>query len=357
MRLYSRTDLAAQLLQAEAKPRSRGYYNKHKRNAAISSATNQHKGKHVYRAMIETARELHSHTGCFEILESRRNAITGRQNSLVVDFAAAPGGLLKATVEHDHSLRVIGYHLPLDEGGWAETLLPKKWLGSGDSKMPHMDIRALNIAMLSEDMGTPLGAISPDHPLFSRFLPRAIPEDLLADLVIADGLISQSSRDMLEQESKDSSPHDILRAEARVASVQLALGLEHLRPGGMMIFLPQCFHTWDTVSLIQLFHKLSGGAVKVYKSSGSHRKLSSFHMVATNVESQCQAAREAIAEWKKLWHVATFGTPKELLALSTPKIQHVHSLLDWFVETLTSLGIQVWQVQADAIASAPFMQK
>ena len=79
-------------------------------------------------------------------------------------------------------------------------------------------------------------------------------------------------------------------------------------------------------------------------------------MVATNINSQCPEAIEAVARWKGIWRVSTFGSDEEYQEVLWNGEPLVEEFLKDFGSKLVALSGDIWKVQAEALAEAPFMR-
>lgn len=82
--------------------------------------------------------------------------------------------------------------------------------------------------MLAADMG--VTDIPEKHPDARKFLPCQMRETQLFDLVLCDGHV-------LRTHAPTRASYRETREPARLKTTQLALGLEHIKPGGTMIVL------------------------------------------------------------------------------------------------------------------------
>ncbi len=137
--------------------------------------------------------------------------------------------------------------------------------------------------MLAADMG--VISIPKEHPDCENFLPRALQLGETYDLVICDGQVLRTHARAKYREADEAT---------RLAVTQLALGLENLTPGGTMVVLLHKVEPWNTIRLLSKFKQCA--SVNLFKPTRAHAKRSSFYMVATQVESRCPQAVEAIAE-------------------------------------------------------------
>ena len=65
----------------------------------------------------------------------------------------------------------------------------------------------------------------------------------------------------------------------------------------------------------------------------------------------------AIEEWKQMWTVLTLGTDQDQQEAFRAGGEFVEDVLESFGSELTSLGRRVWDIQANALAKAPFMRE
>ncbi|TKA74652.1 hypothetical protein B0A55_07964 [Friedmanniomyces simplex] len=188
--------------------------------------------------------------------------------------------------------------------------------------------------------------IPEEHPDHDNFLPRALQLGETYDLVICDGQVLCTHARAKYREGREAT---------RLAVTQLALGLEHLTPGGTMVVLLHKVEAWNTIRLLSKFKQCA--SIKLFKPTRAHAKRSSFYMVATQVESRCPQAAEAIVEWQRMWKIATFGTDQELDETIRASEADVEDVLTKFGPDIISMGRRVWGIQTEALAKAPFMKE
>ncbi|KAL9949223.1 hypothetical protein ACHAQF_005722 [Verticillium nonalfalfae] len=222
----------------------------------------------------------------------------------------------------------------MSDGGH-KVLLPRR---------ADVDLRFLDVTMLAADMGSP--DIPVDHIDAKKFLPRQIDTSRVFDLVLCDGQVLRTH---------DRAPYREKREARRLTTVQLALGLEHLRSGGTMIVLLHKVEAWDTLCLVRLFTKFA--SIKLFKPTSGHGKRSSFYMVASRVQSQEPEALAAISKWKKTWNTATFAPDEKYWEEIRHGEEPVSDVLEDFGPELIKLGREVWAVQAKALAKASFIHQ
>lgn len=79
-------------------------------------------------------------------------------------------------------------------------------------------------------------------------------------------------------------------------------------------------------------------------------------MLATNVRSDCEQAALAVKEWKEIWDIATFGTDEMYRQARQERALHPNLIVQAFGPILGMMGRHVWEIQADAVAKAPFLR-
>ncbi|TDZ37301.1 hypothetical protein C8035_v007056 [Colletotrichum spinosum] len=246
----------------------------------------------------------------------------------------APGGFLQSAMDTNRRATALAFTLPVSQGGHKVQLHDKR----------KVDIRLLDITMLAEDMG--VADIPADHPDVDNFLPRQFDPGDVFDLAFCDG---QVLRTQPRAEYRE-------RYEAhRLTAAQLALSVEHLRPGGTMVVLFHRIEAWATLLRIRAISKFAD--VTTFKPTTSHTIKSSFYLVAKNVRSRSPEALEAVKEWKRVWKVGTFGPEKQDEGMLPGDGPDAHEVLADFGDELVRLGRGVWEIQADALERAPFISR
>lgn len=272
--------------------------------------------------------ELESSTGAFDVAGEE----SGYQPR-ILDLCMAPGGFLFAAMQCNPGAIATAYSLPFEAGGH-KVLLPEN---------KNIKTTMLDITMLAADMDA--DDIPEGHPDFANFLPKQFSGDREFDIVLCDG---QLLRTQLRADYRTHS-------EARRLSVtQLALGLEHLRPGGTMVVLLHRLEGLITLELVQLFAQFS--SIQLFKPPRAHAKRSSFYLIATNVQVEHPEALRAVQSWKHLFKVATFGGVDEYKQLVHKDSTWAEAVVKDFGPTLVQLGRPIWAVQARALAKTPFIK-
>ena len=278
--------------------------------------------------MKRIGQEVHSRTSAFKVRNCPRPDI--------LNMGMAPGGFLATALGVNPESHALAFTLPISEGGH-KALLPEN---------PNVITRFLDVTMLAADLG--VVDIPAEHVDAGNFLPAHFEPGQKFDLVMCDAQLAR-------KQPRTNYPGNF-RDARRLTLAQLALGLERLRKGGTMVVLLNKVESWDrcTVPVLQRFSAFS--TVRLCKPRNGHAKKSSFYMVAKDIDSEGSEAVLAVKEWKDLWRLATFGTTQEyfdgILANEPP----VAEVLEKFGPELISLGRSVWNIQAKALAKAPFIK-
>ncbi|KAI0187253.1 hypothetical protein F4808DRAFT_452461 [Astrocystis sublimbata] len=276
--------------------------------------------------MKRVGQTVHRATGAFNI-----HAQPGEPTA-ILDMCMAPGGFLDVALACNPEAHAKAFSLPPEKGGHTVLIPPR----------PNIAINLVDITMLAADMD--VETIPPEHPDACEFLARQFaPEDAF-DIVICDGQVLRTHHREAYRE---------IREPARLLFTQLALGLEHMKPGGTMLVLLHKIESWRCVLLLRTFSAFAH--VRLFKQKGPHAKRSSCYLIASNVQPRHRDAQEAVRAWKMLWKVATFGTEEEYCAAVQKLEPGVEDVLGDFGETLLGLGNRVWETQAEALGRAPFV--
>ena len=254
---------------------------------------------YFYKIMVRIGEEMHRTTGVFQINS------TSNESQSILDMCMAPGGFLAFALEVNPEADVLCFSLPESQGGH-EVLLPER---------PNVTLKYLDINMLAEDLG--VSHIPGGHPDANNFLPKQLKQGQAFDLVLCDGQVLRTHNRAHYREHREA---------RRLALTQLALGLEHVKPGGTIIMLLHKVKAWETVYLLYKVSKFS--SIKLFKSRTAHAKRSSFYMLCTEIKSNHPEATDTIVRWKKEWAAATFGTDEEYKDVLLAKEAHAEQIRD-----------------------------
>ncbi|KAI1426797.1 hypothetical protein F5Y12DRAFT_783819 [Xylaria sp. FL1777] len=280
-----------------------------------------------FEMMKTVGREIHNATRVFRI-----RAQTGRRPK-ILDTCMAPGAFLHLAMEHNPEAQALAFSLPLEKGGH-KVLVPPN---------PNITVEFADITMLAADMG--VDHIPSSHPEAHEFLARKLSPDDVFDLAICDGQVLRTHSRAAYRE---------IREPIRLSLTQLAIALEHMNPGGTMLVLLHKVESWKSVQILRAFCRFS--LVKVIKPRRAHAKRSSCYMVASNIQPQHEDAIQAVRAWKQIWKAATFDTESEFCRLSKSLEPDVEEVIGDFGVKLVGLGTKAWEIQADALAKAPFVR-
>lgn len=284
--------------------------------------------------MEDIAKEMQCFTRAFTIQSDEKP-------QRVLDLCMAPGTYLAKALERNPTAHAVAFTLPPSQGGLVPIV----------SESETIKIHLLDLTMLAADMGIKPDEIPASHPDAASFFHTKYLEDgHNFDLVLCDGAIRRTHQ---------RAEYRLHRESRRLLLTQLALGLEHLRPGGTMIVLLHKLERINTIRLIRDFKKFA--TVVLFKPKSGHAKRSSFYMIASAIRSADEDAVQAVREWKREWKVATLGTDEEwrndYSVMASFGELGIEGVLEEFGPTLVKLGQKVWRTQADALKGASFMKK
>lgn len=290
-----------------------------------ADSPNPKQASYFFEMMKRIARELHNATKVFSI-ETPDDV----QPSML-DWCMAPGGFLSTAMYYNSGARCRAFSLSPENGGHKVQL----------DSTARVTIDFLDLNLLAADMG--VDSIPPTHPEAACFLPSQLSAADVFDLIICDGQVLRTHKRPEYRENLEG---------PRLTLVQLALGLEHVRPGGKMVVLMHKIESWRCVHLLYELSKFS--TVRVYKPKRNHAKRSSFYLVASDIQPRQEHAVEAIRVWKQAWRTATFDTEEAYKRLIQPPQTVVEEVLKSFGSELIEMATSIWETQAAALATAPF---
>lgn len=254
---------------------------------------------------------------------------TDSQFPTILDLCMAPGAFLETALRSIPNSDSLAFTLPQDVGGYSVTM-------PVDLKS-RVECRFLDINLLAADMGAE--EIDSSHPEAADFLPLQLKPDQLFDLVLCDGQVLRTHQ---------RPPYREAREATRLTLTQLALGLEHVKPGGSMLVLLHNLERWEAMSTVWKFSKFSH--VTLFKPKTVHAKHASFYLVATQIQSDSAEAVRAIQKWKRTWRIATFGSDEEYRSVIWEDEPTVEEFLDDFGQEMMALGKSIWEIQAKALS-------
>jgi 23S rRNA U2552 (ribose-2'-O)-methylase RlmE/FtsJ len=279
--------------------------------------------------MQNIGKELNEVTGAFNLSASPR------KHNTILDMCMAPGGFLSTALQYNTSAQAVAFTLPTENGGH-EVFLPENDM---------VLTKYFDITMLAADMG--LEQIPGEHTDSPTFImKRQLPNTYLFNLVLCDGHVLRTHHRPAQREPREA---------RRLIAVQLALGLEHLKPGGTMVIR---LHKIDKMLTAELIHQFSNfSQIKLFKPTCGHNLRSSFYMVASDIWTDREEVAAAVQKWKDEWRIATFGTDAEYEKMMQRDKSSAENLLKEYGEQLVEMGRKIWRIQSEALANAPFMKE
>jgi 23S rRNA U2552 (ribose-2'-O)-methylase RlmE/FtsJ len=248
-----------------------------------------------------------------------------------LDLCTAPGGFLHAAMQYNQHACATAYSLPVEDGGH-EILLPEH---------ENVKIKLLDITMLAADLG--VDEVPEEHSDWNNFLPQEFGNGRVFDIVFCDGQVLRDHKRAAYREKREA---------RRLTVTQLALGLEHVKPGGTIIVLLHKLEAVDTVELLCQFNHFS--SITLFKPAKYHASRSSFYMLASNVQTEHPEVIMAIQNWKRMWAVTTFGNEENYGKKVRRDSFLAEKILDDFGPELVRMGRKIWDIQAQALAKASF---
>ncbi|KAK3900374.1 hypothetical protein C8A05DRAFT_36003 [Staphylotrichum tortipilum] len=276
----------------------------------------------------------------------------GNSRPAILDLCMAPGGFSSAALYRNPSALLRGISLPPSLGGH-EMLLKKPW--SETDPDAQIFVSFCDITLLADEMGTPVPSIPASHPDAASFSSDRPFLEQKFDLVVCDGQVLHTHERLEYRENFEAS---------RLLTSQLVLALQRIRSGGTMVILLHKADAWASVLLMYTFATFSDH-LRLFKPQNAHRMRSSFYLVATGVRQGCEAAVEAVRQWKAKWRMATFGVGDggeeglgegELEVLESGGEEKAKAVLQEIGPALVRMAEPVFAIQAEALRNASWMK-
>ncbi|KAJ3526636.1 hypothetical protein NM208_g11092 [Fusarium decemcellulare] len=300
------------------------HFNRQRKQADKSTETTE---RFFYGMMQSIGRDLNKATGAFDL--------SGIRNPVALDMCAAPGGFLAQILKKYPNARARAMSLPISKGGYKMRLQNSK-----------LHVEFWDITTLAADMGLEKGQVPDSFPdADSLKFNKVFSNTKKHDLVVCDGAVLRTHERPMWRETHEAT---------RLTLVQFALGLEHLQVGGTMVILLHKLDSWRSFNLIHQFSKFS--TVQLFKHPKNHKIRSSFYLVAKDIQADNKLVKEAIATWKELYRVTTFGMEEEYYKMMWVDSKDVGAALDDFGESYVAMGRSIWKTQATALENASFMK-
>lgn len=249
-------------------------------------------------------------------------------------LGCAPGGFVGTALKLNPDVQVIGITLPARDHG-VECLVKNR----------RLNLIEADVTMLAADLGVAEGDIPAGHPDAGNFLPRQIRPRQQFDLVTCEGGVLRTHEVASYREHREAS---------RLKTSQLAIALARVRPGGSMIVLMHKAETRHSLCIFYAFSKFA--RVRLFKPDVQHQHRSSFYMIATDVQSQGEAAQRVVKQWTSEWKAATFGTDEEFREALHSNSVDIDKVLKEFGEQWVGMGREVWSLQIKGLQKKSFTQ-
>ena len=255
----------------------------------------------------------------------------------VLDICMAPGGYSASALKYSPHARVSGLTLPVAQGGH-KLLIPN---GPRDARV---SVRFADITMLATEIGVMASDIPDDHPDRANFSFERMWAGKLYDLVFCDGQV-------LRTHAKHIATYREQCEAGRLMCSQLLFAMQRIKPGGTLIMLLHKVELWKTIKLLNTFDQIA--QIELIKPVAGHRTRSSFYLVAKNVQPREALALAAVDEWRQAWKTATFSDS----AKTEEDNEEIPRLLESFGKRLIELGNPIWEIQKNALKTAPWLKK
>lgn len=255
----------------------------------------------------------------------------------VLDICMAPGGYSASALRYSPHARVSGLTLPVAQGGHG-LLIP---YGPMDARV---SVRFADITMLATEIGVTAIDIPEDHPDRANFSFERMWAGKLYDLVFCDGQV-------LRTHAMHIATYREQCEAGRLMCSQLLFAMQRIKPGGTLIMLLHKVELWKTMKLLNTFDQIA--QIELFKPAAGHRTRSSFYLVAKNVQPREVVALAAVDEWKQAWKTATFSG----FAGTEEGNEEISRLFENFGDRLIELGNPIWEIQKNALKTAPWFKK
>ncbi|KAH6651551.1 hypothetical protein BKA67DRAFT_679794 [Truncatella angustata] len=119
-----------------------------------------------------------------------------------------------------------------------------------------------------------------------------------------------------------------------------------------MVVLMHNAECFGNICLFYTFRMFA--SITSFKPDVQEQRHSSYHMIATHIDSQSDEAKRMVQQWKKEWHMATFGTTEEYNAQLKDNRLDVDQVLADCGPELLRMATHVWASQHDALFNKHF---
>ncbi|KUI73295.1 Cap-specific mRNA (nucleoside-2'-O-)-methyltransferase 2 [Cytospora mali] len=315
-------DLSEIRLKGWENPEGDRYF---ERQRHISDNPDEQTSKIFMGMMQRVGAKMQEATGIF--------TLTGKRPSMLA-LGCAPGGFVSTALKVSPDVQIIGITLPVRDNG-VECLVRNKRLALIEA----------DVTMLAADLGTAEADIPKGHPDAKNFLPRQIRPRQQFDIVTCEGGVLRTH---------EIAPYREHREASRLKTAQLAIALARVRPGGSMVVLMHKAEARNSLCLFYIFSRFA--RARLFKPDVQHQHRSSFYMIATDIQSQGEAARRAVSQWTGEWKAATFGTDEEYHEEIHRNDVDIDEVLKEFGEKWVEMSREVWKIQIKGLQKKSFAQ-
>ena len=259
-------------------------------------------------------------------------------NPCILHLCMAPGGYTDYTLVKHPKVTVYGITLPEDQGG-------HKMLLQGDPS--RVRIENLDMNLMLGEFGMVRSEVLRNHPDYERFREQPVFKDQKFQVVLCDGAV-------LEAHMREGSRQDRDLEGLKLRLIQVIFGLKHIVPGGSFIMLLHRIESSDNLELLRRFEKFS--KIQIFKPEHVHAYSSSFYLVAKDVQPKDAVARSLLQKLEANWLTTTFGGEESTGRMpEEPSEGEVDEALKEYGRRLIELGSPVWNIQAEALKRAPYL--
>ncbi|RKF61078.1 putative s-adenosyl-l-methionine-dependent methyltransferase [Erysiphe neolycopersici] len=304
------------------KEKADAYFDAQRKRADFANAKTQNI---FFKMMVQIAEEMHLASNIFYV--QKKNRVDFR----ILDICMAPGGYTAAVLKFLPFAKCFCLTLPLEKGGH-DILIDKSRLEG---------LKLLDITLLIKEYSDKLVPHNyPGKSDFSNLRPFHCHK---FDLIFCDGMVLRThSRPEWREDTE----------ATRLLLSQLILSMQRLRSGGTIVILLHKVENWESILTIKAFSAFSD--IQLFKPVKKHNTRSSFYMIAKNIDIHCEAAQNALHDWRDTWWEVTFGGEKGFGEKKNPDKDVVLKTLEEFGDQLIQMAKPIWKIQADALAMTDY---
>ncbi|KAL4967157.1 uncharacterized protein BDV14DRAFT_198256 [Aspergillus stella-maris] len=268
-----------------------------------------------------------------DILDTKNQ--TSDDTFRALDLCMAPGGFSATVKNNIPNAHIDGITLPPKLGGY-EVLADRAF-----REIKHADI-TMYVSEMDVDANTYIPPSHPDREIFIHDRPFLVQQYNL--IFCGGGVVRVHDREDYRKGCEG----------ARLTLSQLVFALNRLKSGGSFVLLMHRVEARESASLMYMISRFA--EIQAFKSPKAHGMTSSFYLVAKHVDTQSDAAVQALDYWKAQWSYLTF---REFAAIDEPvsglKLSAEQLVAEFGTEFL-GIARPIWKIQRDNLQRAPFTQ-